>query len=160
MGFGENDLWRKRQADEIHKSRFCSSFAPARATRTATIRALQRLPQCVCELVGTKILNTFGKRERGDGLEHDIIAAFTVAPLVEQTAFNQWSQERGPKEYRKGSAPWLHWPAIKRTSKPTVPGAARWEEAASEVNSHTRLISLASTAGTGLPDDSASKSSI
>ena len=64
--------------------------------------SLERLPQCVCELVGTNILNALGKREHREGLEHDIIMALTVAPLVEQSTFKQRSQKRDPKEYRKG----------------------------------------------------------
>ena len=84
-----------------------SPFAPTLVTPTATIRdgALQRLPQCVFELLETKSLNSFGKRERRERLEHDIIGAVAVAPLVEQTTFKQRYQKRDPKEYRKGVGP-------------------------------------------------------
>jgi hypothetical protein len=66
------------------------------------MEALHRVPQCFCELVGTEILNAVRKWERRERLEHDIVGAVAVAPVVELPTFDKRFQERNPKKYRKG----------------------------------------------------------
>jgi hypothetical protein len=56
--------------------------------------------------------------ESRERLEHDIVGAVTVAPVVEQSTFDQRSQERNPEKYRKGSAPSLLWPTMDHRQLP------------------------------------------
>jgi hypothetical protein len=52
--------------------------------------------------VGTEILNAFREWERRERLEHDVIGAVTVTPVVEQSTVKERSHERDPGKYRKG----------------------------------------------------------
>jgi hypothetical protein len=50
----------------------------------------------------TEILNSVRKWKRRERLEHEIVGAVTVAPVVEQSTLDQRPQERNPAKYRKG----------------------------------------------------------